>query len=228
MIFIYVEWKLQCKILNIQTLCLVENFHLERHKVLTIMDYKKIHDVIIERAHNRSVTGYVEKHHIIPKCMGGTDDKENLVELTAREHFLIHKLLCKIYPDNDKLFYAYYAMGRLGVNTVGKRDYTISSREYNWLREQHAARMSLLYKGRYQEPTRLGHSNTIEHNQKIAKSISALGPRSNETKDKISDSLLGNIPWNKGRIEPRQVCDICNKDYAIKYKLRHKCFGNNN
>jgi hypothetical protein len=192
------------------------------------MNYQRIHDAIIDRARNRKLQGYHEQHHVIPRCLGGTDDKSNLVELTAREHFIVHKLLCEIYPNNDKLFYAYYAMGRLGVNTTGKRDYIISSREYNWLREQHAIRMSLLYKGRFQAPTRLGHTNTTEHNQKIAKSISALGSRSIETRDKISDSLLGNIPWNKGRIEPREICDLCNKDYAIKYKKKHKCFGNIN
>ena len=51
------------------------------------MDYKKIHDKIIERAKNRKLEGYVEKHHIIPKCMNGTNEPNNLVDLTAREHF---------------------------------------------------------------------------------------------------------------------------------------------
>jgi hypothetical protein len=226
MIFIFVEWKLRCKILNKQTLCLVEYFHLERHKVFTIMNYQRIHDAIIDRARSRKLEGYYERHHIIPKCLGGSNDKSNLVELTAREHFIVHKLLYKIYPDNDKLLYAYYAMTRLNINT-GKRDYIVSSREYNWLREQHATRMRALYTGRYQAPTRLGQINTPDHNQKIAKSISSLGPRSTETKNKISKSLQGNIPWNYGRIEPREICIACNKDYAIKYKKKHKCFGNN-
>jgi len=54
------------------------------------MDYKKIHDNIIDMARNRKLEGYTEKHHIIPKCMNGTNDPNNLVKLTAREHFLIH------------------------------------------------------------------------------------------------------------------------------------------
>jgi len=56
------------------------------------MNYQKIYDQIIERAKNRKLEGYKEKHHIIPKCLGGPDNKENLVELTAREHFLCHLL----------------------------------------------------------------------------------------------------------------------------------------
>jgi len=42
---------------------------------------------IINKSKNRLLTGYKEKHHILPRCLGGKDNKDNLVELTAREHF---------------------------------------------------------------------------------------------------------------------------------------------
>jgi 5-methylcytosine-specific restriction endonuclease McrA len=58
------------------------------------MNYQKIHDSIIERAKNRNLLDYKERHHIIPKCLGGSDNLDNLVDLTAREHFIIHKILC--------------------------------------------------------------------------------------------------------------------------------------
>ena len=51
---------------------------------------------------------YKEKHHVIPKCLGGLNEKSNLIELTAREHFLCHCLLCEIDPENEKLKYALY------------------------------------------------------------------------------------------------------------------------
>jgi len=41
--------------------------------------------------------GYVERHHILPKALGGSDDSSNLVALTSREHFLAHVLLAKIH-----------------------------------------------------------------------------------------------------------------------------------
>lgn len=65
------------------------------------MDYKKNYYDYIDyiKTLNRKL-GYSEKHHIVPKCLGGSDDKFNLVVLTAREHFLAHYLLTKIYPDN--------------------------------------------------------------------------------------------------------------------------------
>lgn len=69
------------------------------------MNYKKIHDNIINNARslNRSKeTGIYELHHIIMTSVGGTDDPDNLVLLTPKEHFIIHYLLWKIHPDNRK------------------------------------------------------------------------------------------------------------------------------
>jgi len=58
------------------------------------MDYEKHYSLLIKKAQKRgTVDGYKEKHHIVPRCMGGTDDKSNIVELTAREHFVAHLLL---------------------------------------------------------------------------------------------------------------------------------------
>jgi len=70
------------------------------------MNWRKIHDQIINRAKNRLLEGYSERHHITPKCMGGTNDKENLVHLTAKEHFIIHKILVELYPNERGLVYA--------------------------------------------------------------------------------------------------------------------------
>lgn len=68
-----------------------------------ILNYKKIYDSLIDRGINRTLTGYKEIHHIIPRCLGGSDEKENLVDLTPEEHYLAHQLLVKIYPGNIKL-----------------------------------------------------------------------------------------------------------------------------
>lgn len=42
----------------------------------------------------------VELHHVVPRSEGGGDDADNLVELTAREHYVAHLLLAKIYDDS--------------------------------------------------------------------------------------------------------------------------------
>ena len=75
------------------------------------MDYKKIYDSITHRGTTRpKPEQYTEKHHIIPRCMGGNDLQSNIVILTAREHYIAHWLLTKIYPDNWKLYFAFFQM----------------------------------------------------------------------------------------------------------------------
>ena len=67
--------------------------------------------------------------------MGGTNDSDNLVELTAKEHFIIHKLVCEIYPENRKLVYALSSM-MLRTNSLDNdRSYNICSTEYQRLKE---------------------------------------------------------------------------------------------
>lgn len=51
-----------------------------------------MYNQLIKRVKTRILEGYYEKHHIILKCMGGDNSLENLVKLTAREHFLCHWL----------------------------------------------------------------------------------------------------------------------------------------
>ena len=71
------------------------------------MNYEKIYTQLIERARSENrMKGcgiYFEQHHIVPKCLNGSNNKTNLVLLTAREHYVAHKLLCEIYPEKTKL-----------------------------------------------------------------------------------------------------------------------------
>ena len=94
------------------------------------MNYSKIYDSLVERAKNRKIEGYVERHHIVPKCMGGSNKKSNIVELTAREHYIAHKLLVEIYPNHKKLVYALWGMSNQLTSSNNEREYRISSREY--------------------------------------------------------------------------------------------------
>jgi len=97
------------------------------------MDYKKHYDLLISRGKNRMLEGYVEKHHIIPRCMGGTDATENLVQLTPEEHYLAHQLLVKMYPTNFGLVAA--AMYMAG----GKNRKT--NKVYGWIKKRHSEYM---------------------------------------------------------------------------------------
>ena len=72
---------------------------------------------------------YHERHHITPKSCGGTDDKENLIDLYAREHFEAHRLLALENPDNDKLVYAWSCMAFVKSEYTKER-YEVSALEY--------------------------------------------------------------------------------------------------
>jgi hypothetical protein len=97
------------------------------------MNYQLIYDNIITRAitesRYKSTNQYFECHHIVPKCIGGSNEKSNLVLLKAREHFIVHWLLIRIYPDNRKLAHAFWAMCNLKGNSLDNR-ITPSSRTY--------------------------------------------------------------------------------------------------
>jgi hypothetical protein len=95
------------------------------------MEYLKIYNRIVERATNRDVLGYVEKHHIIPKCLGGDNKKSNIVLLTAKEHYICHKLLCEIYPNESKLKYAFWRMCNVANNKYQERNYKVSAKVYS-------------------------------------------------------------------------------------------------
>jgi hypothetical protein len=97
---------------------------------LRIMNYQLIHDSIIDRAKTRVLPKetYTERHHIIPRCMGGSDDKSNLVDLTAKEHFIVHKLLVETHPESDQMKLAIWFMSNT-INSEG-RNYRVSAMEY--------------------------------------------------------------------------------------------------
>lgn len=137
------------------------------------MNYLAHYDKLIERARNRVLEGYIERHHVIPKCMGGSDDADNIVRLTAREHFVAHQLLVKIYPNIGGLISAVRYL------TSTRKGNPVKSRMYEWLRKKHAAQMSLNNKGKKMTPEQIakaaashvGKSLSAEHRNKISKSL---------------------------------------------------------
>jgi hypothetical protein len=61
------------------------------------MNYQRIYNSLIEKRKKIPAKGYTENHHILPRSLGGSDDKSNLVSLTGREHWIAHLLLHKIH-----------------------------------------------------------------------------------------------------------------------------------
>lgn len=82
------------------------------------MNYSKLYYNIVERALSRDKPPITEVHHIVPKSLGGSNKKSNLVSLTPKEHFICHLLLSKMYTgkEKQKMVYALWAIMNLCNN----------------------------------------------------------------------------------------------------------------
>lgn len=157
------------------------------------MNYLKHYETLIERSKNRTLDCYVERHHIVPRCMNGTDDPDNIAILTPEEHYVAHQLLVKLHPGNPKLVYAAHMM------TMGSADVQRNNKLYGWLRKKHAVHMSTLAK------QRIGEKNG---------SYGSFWITDGKDNRRIKDEK--DIPegWNRGKIHP---------EYLIRERLCKDC-----
>jgi len=158
------------------------------------MNYLKHYERLIERAQTRSILPgeYFEKHHIVPRCMNGTDDIENIVKLFPEEHYIAHQLLVKMYPTNPKLVYALIIM-------TGKREnISRNNKMYGWLKK----RVSI---------AKTGKKYSEESKQKMSDAARKRKPMSEETRKKMSLSRTGK---SKGPMSAEQKKKISNTKQA--------------
>ena len=154
--------------------------------------YTKLYFNIITIAKSRdNIDSYTEKHHILPKSLGGNNNEDNLVRLTAREHFICHWLLTKMVDGNfrNKMLYALNGMRR---NKTGNRYSTkITSRVY----------ASLKGKRKLTEETKLKISLSKKGKPRSEETVQKMRgqTRSEETKTKMSQALKGRIGPNLGK-----------------------------
>ena len=100
------------------------------------MNYIAHYDRLIERARSRIIDGYRERHHVLPRCLGGSNDPGNIVELTGEEHYVAHQLLVRIHSGHAGIAYA--AM-KMAWQATGNKP-------YGWLRRRYAqARAGVSY-----------------------------------------------------------------------------------
>jgi hypothetical protein len=95
--------------------------------------YTRAYHALVESRKNRALEGYTEIHHIVPKCLGGTNDKSNLICFTAREHFIAHLLLVKAVKNPEARSKMAFALTRLVHGNL--KNYTNNSRTYQYIQE---------------------------------------------------------------------------------------------
>lgn len=165
----------------------------------------------MDKSKNRIVpSGYVERHHIIPKSLGGTDDEDNIAILSGREHFVAHLLLAKIYGGG--MWYALLMM------CSSKRGYSVNSHSYELARKYSAlAKTGTKHSEETKRKQRLAQLIRMSNPDNIAKlSNTHKGKKlSDYHKSRVGDALRGKP---KKPYKPCPHCGkVCNKATAIQW-----------
>jgi len=200
--------------------------------------YSTLYYKITSNAKQRITEGYTELHHIIPQSMGGSNDKENLVELTAREHFICHWLLIKMTEGKDRSKMLYALNGMKAENRYQQRYHTkITARVYEKYRIENARNHSEIMKGRtapnkgrkmseeqkqlLREKAKANHAGgKVYSEESQQKRIAKVTGRkdSDEAKLKKSIALKGKL---KGPMSKEQKIKISENYKGIKKKEGH-------
>lgn len=136
------------------------------------MNYLRAYQNLIQRAYSRILEEnvYSELHHIVPRCMGGSDERTNLVRLLPEEHYIAHLLLIKIYPDNEKLMYA--------ANMMANRN----NKRYSFFRKRFANMLK-------------GRKHSEESKKKMSESRVGV-PKSESHKESIRKKKYKELEYN--------------------------------
>jgi hypothetical protein len=167
------------------------------------MNYLKVYCNLIRKAENRTPPeGYTEKHHIFPKSIFGNNNR--VVVLTAREHYIAHALLEKIFISRyGKTHWKTIKMSFAHLSFKGNKNLYCNSYLYECGKKRWSEIMKV------KNPSK----NGISDKQKKALLESRLGvSHSEETKQKIKNSLIG-----KKHTEERK---LKNSKSTCKYKYK--------
>jgi hypothetical protein len=167
--------------------------------------YSRMYYAIINQAKTRTKSqGYSEKHHIIPRSLGGTNDTENIVKLTGREHYICHRLLVKMTEGSAKGKMAFALNSMMNRYHSSMERYVPNSRVYEYLRKELSDAHKRL--GRTAEHkaaisrTHTGKNVSEITRKRMSKSIRAAGPaggavkgsiRKTSTREAISTARMG-------------------------------------
>jgi hypothetical protein len=175
---------------------------------------------------------YTEKHHIIPKSLNGSNDKDNLIILTAKEHFICHLLLTKMVEGNYKRSMSYALWGM--VNQKNNNQERVTGRSYEYAKKLMQEGLSYERKGKTLID-RYGEKRATQ----ILESFKNRKPRSSPNQQELSDisnrikDLHSKNPW-KRHFQYKQLekisCPVCNKTMDpgnfSKYNHGHTCLRN--
>jgi len=144
-----------------------------------------IESIIKERGQWCDNMGYVERHHIIPRSLGGDNIKDNIVFLTPEEHYKVHEMLYTEHPDVRSIEKAWVIISR---RVRDGKTITWTCEEYSEFRRTHAKKQSRRQSG--EGNVYYGKKHSVEVRAKMSKS--GRGRKlSKDTRDRIRVSKIG-------------------------------------
>lgn len=176
---------------------------------------------------------YHERHHIVPKCMGGTDDEGNLIDLFAREHFVAHKLLAEENESNHKLVAAWWRM--CNWQDHNKEFYEPTPEEYEAariaFREAHSKAMSGENHPNYGKKgvlsTNWGKHFSEEHRRKIGEGNKGKIV-SQESRERMSQAQKGKRRSEESCQQQSKIAKRLWEDEEYRTKQIERMTGENN
>jgi len=186
------------------------------------MDYQWHYDQLILTRKNRIAENntYYESHHIIPKSMGGNNTDENLILLTAREHFIAHWLLWRIHRNRQTAF-AFFCMQNWKNKKTQGNQRCKSARSYQEAREAYSKFLSEFQSGKKKKfAKRRPHSNETKQKMSDKKKGVSLGKISDDRSEKLK--LYYKDQREQSIVE--RICESCNTIFAFDSRSRDNKF----
>ena len=179
---------------------------------------------IITSATSRLIEGYIEKHHILPKSLGGDNSANNLVRLTAREHYICHLLLVHMTTGTNRTkmlraMNAFSIASRKNPRNLTARQYQkirlLTANVPAWNKGKTLADFTPAQQDSYRKmaETKRGSKQTIESN---AKRSATLQNRTftAEHLNNLSKALKGRVSPTKGMTHTKSPCVHCHREVA--------------
>jgi hypothetical protein len=200
--------------------------------------YSKCYYNIISAARQRILSGYVERHHIVPKSLGGSNDASNIVALTAREHFICHLLLIRMVSDDvkHKMVYAAWQQSRPSKHKTIK----ITARTYEVLKRQLSESLTGRKRKPFSEQAKVNMKASAVNRAKVVYTPERLTKLANtrpnvagwnkgvtmDLSDEHREAISSRLSLaNKGRPKPKVVCPHCAN--AVANHLFKRWHGDN-
>ncbi len=198
------------------------------------MNYQRIYDAIVSRSRTRDTPERVEKHHIIPRCLGGGNEPENIVKVTPREHFILHLILVRLTSGvaRSKMASAVLLMIKNTNKRLGRAN--VTSRRYDASRFYHGAVFSEEHRRKLSEAAKRRAPETYVRSEAAKKATSETMKgrvKSHEHLAKIAASQRGKKreSWGQHSEETKQAISAIHagkpKSEEHKAKLRESQLG---